>query len=184
MSQKRKQEKRYLEYAHSRFEKEMRCNKLAESGVNNFIVVLDNLKPDFNAGKIIRSADAFGAREVHIVGLDYIDPVPAKGSLKWVPVRFYSDFKTCYERLTELDYQCFALDAGASNIVAEISLPLNSAFIIGHEEYGLSFDLEEFPEIHSVRIPQYGKVRCLNASVAASVVMYEYVRQFEGDTRL
>jgi tRNA G18 (ribose-2'-O)-methylase SpoU len=49
--------------------------------------------------------------------------------------------------------------------------------VIGHEEFGPSFTADRYPDITPIRIPIYGQVESLNVSVAASIVMYEYVRQ-------
>lgn len=48
---------------------------------------------------------------------------------------------------------------------------------MGHEEFGISFDRREFPAVDGLSIPQWGHVQSLNVSVAASIVLYEYVRQ-------
>ncbi|MEW8584722.1 MAG: TrmH family RNA methyltransferase, partial [Candidatus Thiodiazotropha sp.] len=56
-------------------------------------------------------------------------------------------------------------------------MPKRTAFVLGHEEWGHSFERNDYPEITSVAIPQFGEVESLNVSVAASIVMYEYVRQ-------
>jgi tRNA G18 (ribose-2'-O)-methylase SpoU len=47
---------------------------------------------------------------------------------------------------------------------------------LGHEGFGVTFKKEDFPDICWVKIPQFGKVESLNVSVAASIVMYEFVR--------
>jgi tRNA G18 (ribose-2'-O)-methylase SpoU len=52
-----------------------------------------------------------------------------------------------------------------------------TAFVLGHEEWGHSFKQDDYPDITSVAIPQFGQVESLNVSIAASIVMYEYVRQ-------
>ncbi|MDX1654787.1 MAG: TrmH family RNA methyltransferase, partial [Candidatus Competibacteraceae bacterium] len=101
---------RAREEAHKRFLKQLWRNRAAPPGLHPCILVLDHLKPNFNIGKIIRSADAFGVQEVHIVGTSWFDPVPAKGSFKWVPVRFYPDFAACYGHLSKLGYTLFVLD--------------------------------------------------------------------------
>ena len=74
-----------------RYEKHRRRNKLAKAGVYEFVIILDNLKQSFNIAKIFRSADAMGAAAVHLIGTDFFDPSPAKGSFKWVPAVFHDD---------------------------------------------------------------------------------------------
>lgn len=159
------------------FIKQRRRNLLARPGRYDYIIVLDNLKAQFNIGKIFRSADAFGVRELHLIGTDFFNPFPAKGSFKWVPARFYSTFAQSYERLAAEGYAVFVLEPSAPASVMEADLPKKSAFVFGHERFGISFNREAYPEIESLRIPQYGMVESLNVSIAASVVMYEYIRQ-------
>ena len=160
-----------------RFERQRRANLLATSGRHRFIIVLDHLKPAFNIGKIFRSADAFGAREIHLVGIDFFNPAPAMGSFKWVPARFHDQFNTCYDHLRQEHYSIFALDPAAEMTLTSAKLPVRSAFVFGHEEFGLSVDRDRYPGLKPLKIPQIGKVQSLNVSIAASVVMYEYFRQ-------
>ena len=58
-----------------------------------------------------------------------------------------------------------------------MELPHKSAFIFGHEEFGCSFEPDDYPQMQTLTIPQFGSVQSLNVSIAASVVMYEYARQ-------
>ena len=175
--QMRKQMKLARAYALKRFERHRRANLLAGPGRFDFVVVPDHLKPAFNIGKIFRSADAMGASEIHLVGIDFFDPAPAMGSFKWVPARFHEQFSQSHADLNRRGYTVYALDPSASRSIAQVSFPDKSAFVFGHEEFGLSFDPAEFPDIQPLSIPQFGKVQSLNVSVAASIVMYEYVRQ-------
>jgi tRNA G18 (ribose-2'-O)-methylase SpoU len=160
-----------------RFSKQKRLNFLARPGRHEFIIVLDHLKPAFNIGKIFRSADAFGAAEVHLIAIDFFDPAPAKGSFKWVPAKFHADFTSCYAELIERGYTLFAMEASRGEDLACANLPQKSAFIFGNEEFGHQFSKADYPKIHSLKIDQVGKVESLNVSIAASIVMYEYVRQ-------
>ncbi len=160
-----------------RFERQRRHNLMATPGLHPFIVVLDHLKPRFNIGKIFRSADAFGASEVHLIGIDFFDPAPGMGSFKWVPATFFDNFDACYAHLQERQYNLFMLDPSAKNSLINTALPARSAFVFGHEEYGFSFAPENYPLLSPVAVPQFGKVQSLNVSVAASLVMYEYIRQ-------
>jgi tRNA G18 (ribose-2'-O)-methylase SpoU len=163
--------------AQQRFRRQKNANLLARPGAHDFALILDGLKPSFNIGKIFRSADAFGAREVHLVGIDFFDPAPAMGSFKWVPARFHERFETCYEDLGKRRYTFFTLDPLRGTPLTRAALPKRSAFILGHEAYGVSMDIAAYPDIQSLTIPQFGQVQSLNVSIAASIVMWEYLRQ-------
>lgn len=163
--------------ARRRFRRQRNKNYLAKTGIHDCVIVLDHLKPTYNIGKIFRSADAFGAREIHLVGIDFFDPAPGMGAFKWVPAVFHNTFFSCYTYLINNGYSPFILEPGKGNAITGIKLPLKSAFIFGHEEYGISFEPDLYPEINGLTIPQFGKSQSLNVSVAASVMLYEYTRQ-------
>ena len=160
------------------YHKQRQRNRLARPGVHEFVLVLDHLKAGFNVPKIFRSAEAFGAREIHLIDIGPFDPAPAKGAFRKVPARFHDDFRTSHDELMAAGYSLFALTPGPeSRPLREVRFPRRSAFIFGHEELGLSFDPGEWPGIQPLQIPQFGGVESLNVSIAASIVMYEYVRQ-------
>ncbi|MEN8190129.1 MAG: TrmH family RNA methyltransferase [Thermodesulfobacteriota bacterium] len=160
----------------ARFNKQLRRNKLAVPGVHEFVIVLDHLKTNFNIGKIFRSAESFGAHEIHLIGIDYFDPDPGKGTLKHVPVHFHDNFQDCHNALAGRDYHFYRLDPAAEKSLVTAPLPVRSAFVFGHEEFGFSFKQADYPEMTGLVIPQFGKTDSLNVAVAASLVMYEYVR--------
>lgn len=161
-----------------RYVKAKRRNQIyATQGIHECILVLDGLKPDFNIGKIIRSADAFGIKEVHLTGIDFFDPEPAKGSMRWVVVHQHANFSACYERLTDQGFVFLCMEAEGDDILGRNPLPEKVVFIVGHEEFGVSFQREDYPDIQSITIQQWGRVQSLNVSVAASIAMFEYTRQ-------
>ncbi|MCI5127761.1 MAG: TrmH family RNA methyltransferase [Candidatus Electrothrix sp. AS4_5] len=162
----------------ARYEQARRRNLIsATPGLHEYILVLDGLKPDFNIGKIFRTADAFAAREIHLIGVNAFNPDSAKGSVRWVPFYHHEDFASCYQALTEKGYMLTVLEPGCSELLGSCSLAKRSAFVMGHEEFGISFAREDYPDIKAMSIPQWGHVQSLNVSVAASIVMYEYIRQ-------
>jgi tRNA G18 (ribose-2'-O)-methylase SpoU len=163
--------------AQRRFRRHHNKNKLAVPGCHQFVLVLDHLKPTFNIGKIFRSAEAFGCRQIHLVGIDFFDPAPAMGAFKWVPSCFHARFNTCYADLVNQGYTLFILEPGKGEPVMDTRLPEKSAFVLGHEEFGISFEPDLFDRVRCLTIPQYGRSDSLNVSVAASIVLYEYVRQ-------
>lgn len=175
--QKRKLLENEIAITKKRFEKARRKNLFATPGPHDCILVLDQLKPDFNIGKIFRSADAFGVREIHLIGIEYFNPSSAKGSMRWVPAKFYDSLEQSLEQLEKEHYTLHALDPEQGQELPNASLPKKSAFILGHEEFGLSTTVKTLPDINCLKIPQFGQVQSLNVSIAASIVLYEYVRQ-------
>jgi tRNA G18 (ribose-2'-O)-methylase SpoU len=163
--------------ARKRFERQRRLNQMASPGPHPLVAVLDHLKPRFNIGKIFRSAEAFGAESIHLIGTDFFDPAPAMGSFKWVPARFFETFDQSYEALLRRQFVIFILDPGAPDLLPGTKLPDRCAFVFGHEEYGFSFEPDDYPQLRRISVPQLGKVQSLNVSIAASLAMYEYVRQ-------
>jgi tRNA G18 (ribose-2'-O)-methylase SpoU len=178
---KSKRERREArDQAMMRYTKQRQRNLLAKPGPHAFIVALDHMKAGFNVAKIFRSAEVFGAHEVHLINIGPFDPAPGKGGLKKVPARFFKCFAESYADLIERGYRVFMLNAAGENSLTSLQLPEKTAFVLGHEEWGHSFDPKDYPDIEGLSIPQYGVIESLNVAVAASVAMYEYVRQHGG----
>ena len=174
--------KKEIQNAQRRFRRQKQRNVLAKPGIHEMIIVLDHLKPSYNVGKIFRSADAFGAQRVDLVGIDHFDPAPGMGGFKNVPAKFYDDFDSCYQSLAQTDHTLVILEPEKGTSLFTASLPRKSAFVMGHEEFGISFDPNQYANVMRVAIPQFGKVQSLNVSIAASIVMYEYVKQHGQET--
>jgi tRNA G18 (ribose-2'-O)-methylase SpoU len=160
-----------------RYEKQRVRNQLAAPGRHPYALVLDGLKAGYNVAKIFRSALAMGAAEIHLVDIGPFDPAPAKGAFRKVPARFHDDFASAFTDLERRDFSLFALNPGARRSLPDQVLPTRSAFVFGHEEHGLSFDPADYPALGQLAIPQSGEIESLNVSIAASIVMYEYLRQ-------
>lgn len=141
------------------------------------MIVLDGLKAGYNVAKIFRSALAMGASAIHLIDIGPFDPAPAKGAFRKVPARFHDQFGDARRALVADDYRWFAMTPSAEIALPSTPLPERSAFVFGHEEKGLSFRLADHPDIVPLQIPQCGAMQSLNVSVAASIVMYEYLRQ-------
>lgn len=161
----------------SRYNKEVKRNVLARPGIHDFVVVLDRLKASFNVPKILRCAEVFGASEVQLINIGIFDPAPAKGALRKIPARFPEDFYNCHNDLTARGYTLYLLVPDGELSLSNITFATKSAFVFGHEEFGPSFNPEDFPEVKRVSIPQFGETESLNVSNAAAIVMFEYVRQ-------
>ncbi|MCB0332007.1 MAG: hypothetical protein KDD55_00840 [Bdellovibrionales bacterium] len=174
---RRKEKRTAEEHALWKFERQRRQNLQAEPGQFPVTLVLDHLKPDFNIGKIFRSAHAFGACDVHLIGIEHFDPSPAVGSFKWVPAHFYKSWEECLSTLKADQYSFYALCPTAQQYLAQTTLSRKSAFILGHEEFGIRSEILSDPMVTPLAIEQFGDVDSLNVSVAASISLYEYCKQ-------
>lgn len=165
-------------YTEKLYLQEMYLNKTeAKDGPHEIIIVLDHLKQDYNIGKIFRSGEILGVKRIFIVGTKFFDCIPAKGTVRKLKCEMFPTWEECFQRLKEIGFTLFALDVKGDKYLGKFELPLKSAFIMGHEEFGLTFDPSLYPEITLIKIKQFGKTQSLNVSVAASLVMQEYVRQ-------
>lgn len=152
-------------------------NTRAQPGLLPCILVLDHLKPDFNIGKIFRSADAFGCREVWLVGVKWFDPAPGKGSFKHVPARFFEAYAQAHAALLEEGYTAYRLEPEDGPVLWDAEITQPCALVLGNEGVGMSFSRAQFPGVLPLRIPQSGRAQSLNVAVAASVALYEMARR-------
>jgi tRNA G18 (ribose-2'-O)-methylase SpoU len=162
--------------ARRRYEIEMIQSRSAAPGPFPLVLVLDGLKEMFNVPKIVRIANAFGCREVHLVDIGPFDPGPAVGTLRKTRTRVFADFAASYAALKEEGYRIFALDRAGTRLVGETVFPERTALVCGHEGRGLSFDPARFPDLETLRVPQFGPVESLNVSVAMGIAAFEYLR--------
>ncbi len=176
--QERKARQSYRRNALKRYEKDRLRNRLARPGPHDFVLVLDHLKAGFNIPKIFRSAEAFGAHAIHLIGSEPFDPAPAKGAFRKVPARFHDHFRDSHAELREAGYTLFRLEAGCADSLYTTELPQRAAFILGNEGLGITFEPARYPDVRCLGIPLFGQTESLNVSIAASIVMYEYVRQW------
>lgn len=166
------------QYAEKSFAKQSLINKnFAVEGKHDLILVLDNLKPNFNIGKLFRTAEFFSIKSIFLCGIDYFNPSPSKGTFPRVKADFFKDFESCYNQLKKMDYNIYAFESQGASPMHSIQFPKKSAFILGHEEFGISFDLNNFPDIKSIKINSFGESESLNVAIAGSISIYEYVRQ-------
>ncbi|EQC50690.1 TrmH family RNA methyltransferase [Bacteriovorax sp. DB6_IX] len=165
-------------FLQKKFEKELEINlEKSKEGIHELIIVLDHLKGNFNMGKIMRSAEIYSVKEVHIIGTKFFDPTPAKGALKRVKTYFYHSFDESAARIKELGFSAITFDSKATEYLNDCQLPEKSAFIFGHEEFGPMYDKDQFEASKVLKIKQYGLTESLNVSIAATISMYEYTNQ-------
>jgi len=149
---------------------------------NSFIIYLDRIQDPGNAGTILRSADAFGARAVITspASVDMYSPKVVRstaGSLWHIPVFESLELS---EVLTELDNpECLVLSSHASESIEEFRASGPCIAIFGNEGAGTSSDQLAI-NARTVAIPMSGQAESLNLSAAASIVMFALSRPSRG----
>lgn len=138
-------------------------------------VAIENLERDFNMGTIVRSANAFGVRKVHIVGSKQWNKRGAMMTDKYLHVIYHASVDD-FVRATG-GKELIAVDniAGAE-LLSETMLPQNALLVFGAEGDGLS-PLMVSRCSKTIAIEQFGSTRSINVGVAAGIVMYEWLDQ-------
>jgi TrmH family RNA methyltransferase len=150
------------------------------------VVVLDRPGTPGNIGTVVRSADAFGASAVVVAGhaADPFDPKAVRastGSLFALPVIRADSAQEVLDRIASWRsagraVELVATDEHGSVDVADHDLTGPRVLLIGNETTGLSAAWREAADV-TVRIPITGAASSLNAATAATVFLYEAVRQ-------
>lgn len=155
-------------------------NIAKEKNEDPFIIILDEITDPHNLGAVLRTADACGAHGVIIpkrraVGLTAVVSKTSAGAVEHVAVARVTNIARTIDDLKKAGVWVTCADMkGTVYYDAELKGPI--ALVIGSEGEGVGRLIKEKCDF-SVKIPMYGKISSLNASVAASLVMYEVVRQ-------
>lgn len=138
-------------------------------------VAIENVSRDFNMGTIVRSANAFGVRHIHVIGRRQWNKRGAMMTDKYLHVHYYAsvdDFLAAVsgKTIVAVDNIPEARPLGATRFDDAAVL------VFGSEKDGLSPELIRHAA-YTVAIEQFGSTRSINVGVAAGVVMYEWLRQ-------
>ncbi|MFT4137152.1 TrmH family RNA methyltransferase [Microbacterium sp.] len=143
-----------------------------------FHVAIENWQHDLNIGSIVRSANAFGAAEVHIVGRRRWNRRGAMVTDRYQHVRHHADTAAFVAWATDAKIPIVAVDNVPGAVpVDHAELPERCVLLFGQEGPGLSAEAVAAASA-VVEITQYGSTRSINASAAAAVVMYEWCRRW------
>ena len=144
---------------------------------HDFAVAIENWQHDLNIGTVVRTANAFLAREIVIVGRRRWNRRGAMVTDRYQHIRHVADVAELTTFATEHGYQIVAVDnlPGAEPIET-IALPRKAILLFGQESVGLSEPARAAASI-ACSIAQYGSTRSINAGVAAGIAMHSWIRQ-------
>jgi len=153
----------------------------ASRGEAPLLVICDELSDPHNLGAILRTAECVGAHGVIIpkrrsVGLTAVVAKASAGAVEYIKVARVTNITATIEELKKQGVWIFGTAAEGSIPMYEADLKGPAAIIIGSEGDGMSRLVRESCDV-TVHIPMRGRITSLNASAAASVLLYEALRQ-------
>ncbi|MFK4482259.1 MULTISPECIES: TrmH family RNA methyltransferase [unclassified Curtobacterium] len=142
-----------------------------------FDVAIENWQHDLNIGSIVRSANAFLAGTVHIIGRRRWNKRGAMVTDRYQHVRYHPDVQAFLAAMAEEQRPVIAIDntPGAERIETA-AIPERCVFLFGQEGPGLTDEAVAGASGH-LEITQFGSTRSINASAAAAIVMHSWIVQ-------
>jgi tRNA G18 (ribose-2'-O)-methylase SpoU len=144
---------------------------------HDFHVAIENWQHDFNIGTIVRTANAFLAKEVHIVGRRRWNRRGAMVTDRYQHIRHHATPEEFADCLHEAGVVVLGIDnLPGSRPIEDADLPRGCALLFGQEGPGLSASARAACD-GTLSIAQFGSTRSINASAAAAIAMHTWVRQ-------
>ncbi len=146
-----------------------------------FFLILDEIEDPHNLGSIMRTADATGAHGIIIpkrraVGLTASVAKASTGAIEYIPVARVTNLSRTIDELKERGLWIPGTDAKGKTDYRNLDGTMPIGLVIGSEGKGMSRIIGEKCDF-LITLPMVGKVTSLNASVAASLLMYEVYRK-------
>ncbi|HET7173697.1 MAG TPA: TrmH family RNA methyltransferase [Nocardioidaceae bacterium] len=142
-----------------------------------FHVVVENWQHDLNIGSVVRTANAFLAAEVHIVGRRRWNRRGAMVTDRYLHIRHHRTVDDLAVWAADAAVPLIGIDNVAGSSPLELAtLPACCALIFGQEGPGLSAAM--LGAVHAtLAITQFGSTRSINVAAAAAIAMHAWVRQ-------
>ena len=149
----------------------------AKKKEKKIIVMLDGIEDPHNLGAILRSADVFEASGIVLpkhnsVSLNATVAKTSAGAINYVPVAVVNNLNQTIKELKEEGYWVVATDGSATISYSSLKYDFPVVIVIGSEGKGVSSLVLKNSD-YIVKIPQFGHVNSLNASVAAGILLAE-----------
>ena len=149
-----------------------RIDKVIASRTRNLVVVLDRLEDSFNMAAVLRTCEAMGVQEVHVVRNPDVPWSPntkvTQGCDKWLDLTRYDDFTSCARALKARGFslQVSAVRDGATSLF-DLKFDSKVALVFGNERFGVSDEVLSMAD-GVFWLPMSGFTQSLNISAAAS----------------
>ncbi|MGN6406383.1 TrmH family RNA methyltransferase [Sinomonas sp.] len=144
---------------------------------HEFHVAIENWQHDLNIGTVVRTANAFLAKEVHIIGRRRWNRRGAMVTDRYQHIRHHPTVEDFVEWARSEELAILGVDIFPDSVPLETyDLPRRCVLVFGQEGPGLT------PEVHNaaeatLSIEQFGSTRSINAASAAAIAMHAWIRR-------
>jgi|SRR5664279_3317676 len=163
-------------------ERQERLKTVLNNRQNDLTVVLENVFDAHNISAVMRTCDAVGIQEIHVLNSKISKHKKwgarsSSSAAKWLTIQQHTDVALCFEALRK-KYPLILTTHLTSSAVSlyEIDFTKPVALVFGNEHDGVSPEIRDLADGNFI-IPQVGMIRSLNISVACAVSLYEAFRQ-------
>lgn len=153
-----------------------RLDQVAATRLAGVAVVLEDLHDPHNGGAALRSCEAMGLHNVHVIAREErfrTSPKITQGCDKWLEVVQHTDATSCLTGLRQRGFRLYAAVPGAKQTLEELPPLPPAAFLIGNEHAGLSAEARAQCDAEFT-IPLYGFSESVNLSVATALIVYTH----------
>jgi 23S rRNA (guanosine2251-2'-O)-methyltransferase len=153
----------------------------AERNQNGLLLILDEIEDPHNLGALVRTAECAGVHGViipkhHSASVTGAVAKASAGAVEHMAIAEVTNIVTMIKELKENGYWIVGLEAAGDRLYTEPDYRTPTAIVVGSEGKGIRRLVKEHCDF-LVKIPLYGKIASLNASVAGAIVMYEVTKQ-------
>lgn len=160
-----------------------RIDAVVRARTRSLIPVLEDLADPHNGAAILRSSDAFGCHEIHLVEQRHRFAVShhvSRGTERWLDLRRHASAEACAAALKERGYEIYVAAMDGTLAPEELASRPKAAVVFGNEHFGASSTMRAHAD-GTYAIPMVGFVESLNVSVASAVTLYVAARGRQGD---
>ncbi|NOY23263.1 MAG: RNA methyltransferase [Acidobacteria bacterium] len=150
--------------------------------LGDIAVVLDNLFDPHNMGAIVRTVEALGIQDIHVIEKDTALDLSAKVtkySDKWISIHTHKNVRACTNYLRKEGFQIVVAQMTETAVPVhdfEVFADSKIAVVMGNEHAGASEEICRLAD-SQVIIPMYGFTESFNVSVATALVLGDFVKK-------
>ena len=165
------------------YERRVRITQVIQARSRAVTAVLDGLIDPHNVSAVLRSADACGVEQVHLIERPEafrVSPRIAKGAYRWVRLARHPSAEACVSALRAQGHRIFIATIDGKVLPEALAAEPRPALVFGNEHAGVSDRMRELAD-GTYAIPMRGFVQSLNVSVAAAISLFAAMQGRRGD---